>query len=328
MRVSRIVPVLAVLGMLLVVPGVASAAGPPAATTGTATAIGSTSATLNGTVSANKQSTTVLFQYGTTTAYGGPYGVPAGAGTVNGNSAKSVSAAISGLTPKTLYHFRVTATNASGQSIGQDMTFTTTAASPPPPPAKNAVGIAAVPGTVTYGRSAVISGRVTGPKSGGAQVTLQAQPYPFTAPFKATGAVTSAASNGRYSFTVAPRLRTRYQVVAKTAPPVTSVAVTISVRYAVSFFVSHAIVHRGALVRFFGSIRPAANGRTVYIQRRSSTGVYHTVAKTVLLRTTSSTRSSYSKRLRIFASGIYRVRILRHAAYSASNSSSRRITVR
>lgn len=323
MRVFRVVPVLAVLGMLLVVPGAASAAGPPAATTGTATAIGSTSATLNGTVSANKQSTTFRFQYGTTTAYG----ATAGGGIVDGNTGKSVSAAISGLTPKTLYHFRLTATNASGQSIGQDMTFTTAAAGSPPV-TKNAVGIAAVPGTVTYGRSAVISGRVTGPKSGGVQVVLQAQPYPFTAPFRATGAVTSAGSDGRYSFSVAPRLRTRYLVVAKTAPPVTSVAVAVSVRYAVSFFVSSAIVHRGALVRFYGSVRPAANGRTVYIQRRSSTGVYHTVAKTVLLRTSSSTRSSYSKRLRIFASGVYRVRILSHAAYATSNSSSRRITVR
>jgi hypothetical protein len=323
MRVFRVIRVLAVLGMLLVVPGAANAAGPPAATTGAATAIGSTSATLNGTVSPNKQSTTFRFQYGTMTAYG----ATAGGGTVNGNAGKSVSAAISGLTPKTLYHFRLTATNTSGQSMGQDMTFTTAAAGPPPA-SKNAVGIAAVPGTVTYGRSAVISGRVTGPKSGGVQVVLQAQPYPFTAPFKATGAVTSAASNGQYSFTVAPRLRTRYQVVAKTAPPVTSVAVAISVRYAVSFSVSHAIVHRGALVRYFGSVRPAANGRTVYIQRRSSTGAYHTVAKTVLLRTTSSTRSSYSKRLRIFATGIYRIRILGHAAYSTANSSSRRITVR
>jgi hypothetical protein len=274
-------------------------------------------------VSANKQSTTFRFQYGTTTAYG----ATAVGGIVNGNAGKSVSAAISGLTPKTLYHFQLTATNASGQSIGQDMTFTTAAAGSRPV-TKNAVGIAAVPGAVTYGRSAVISGRVTGPKSGGVQVVLQAQPYPFTAPFQATGAVTSAGSDGRYSFAVAPRLRTRYLVVAKTAPSVTSVAVAVSVRYAVSFFVSSAIVHRGALVRFSGSVRPAANGRTVYIQRRSSTGVYHTVAKTVLLGTSSSTRSSYSKRLRIFASGVYRVRILGHAAYATSNSSSRRITVR
>ena len=322
MRVFRIASVTAILGMLLVVPGAATAAGPPNATTGAATSIGSTGATLNGTVSPNKQSTTVSFQYGTTTAYG----ATAAAGTVNGNASKAVSATISGLTPSTLYHFRVTATNASGQSIGQDTTFTTTA-SGPPPGTKNAVGIAAVPGAVTYGRSTVISGKVTGPKGGGVQVVLQAQPFPYTAPFKPTGAVTSTGSNGHYSFTVSPRIRTHYQVVAKTAPPVTSAVVTVGVRYAVSFFVSSGFVHRGALVRFSGSVRPAANGRTVFIQRLSSTGVYRTVATTVLRATTSSTRSSYIKRLRVFRSAVYRVRIGAHFPYGASNSRSRRITI-
>ena len=322
MRVFRVAPVIAVLGMLVVIPEAATAAGPPTAVTGTATAIGSTSATLNGTVSPNKQSTTVSFQYGTTTAYG----ATATAGTVNGNAAKSVSTSISGLAPNTVYHFRVTATNASGQSIGPDMTFTT-AVSGPPPTTKNSVGIAAVPGTVTYGHSTVISGKVTGPKGGGAQVVLEAQPYPFTAPFTATGAMTSTGSNGHYSLTVAPRIRTRYRVVAKTAPPVTSVTATVGVRYAVSFRVGATVVHRGALVRFFGSVRPAANGSTVFIQRRSSTGVYRTVAKVVLRATASSTRSSYSKRLRIFASGVYRVRIRGLVPYAAANSRSRRITV-
>jgi hypothetical protein len=323
MRVLRGVSVLAVLGMLCAVSAPASAAVAPVATTGPATGIGSTTATLNGTVLANKQTTTFSFQYGTTTAYG----ATAGAGTANGNAGKTVSTVISGLTPNTVYHFRLRASNASGQSTGQDVTFTTAAAGIPPA-TKNMVGIAVVPRTVTYGRSAVISGQVTGPKSGGAQVMLESQPYPFTAPFPATGAVTSAGSDGRYSFAVAPRLRTRYQVVAKTAPPVTSAIVAVSVRYAVSFFVNSAIVHRGALVRFFGSVRPAATGRTVYIQRRSSTGVYRTVAKTVLRGTTSSTRSSYSKRLRVFASGVYRVRILGHTPYAAANSRTRRITVR
>ena len=74
-------------------------------------------------------------------------------------------------------------------------------------------------------------------------------------------------------------------------------------------------------------VRPAANGRTVFIQRLSSTGVYRTVATTVLRATTSSTRSSYFTRLRILRSGIYRVRIRAHFPYGASNSRSRRITV-
>lgn len=323
MRILRVVPVVAVLGMLVAVPGAATAAGAPSTVTGAATSVGSASATLNGTVNPNKQTTTVGFQYGRTMAYG----ATAMAGTINGNAAKSVSASISGLAPSTLYHFRVTATNASGQSVGQDMTFTTAAPGTPPPTTKNAVGIAAVPGTVTYGRSTVLSGKVSGPKGGGVQVRLEAQPFPFTAPFRPPGAVTSTGSNGHYSFTVTPRTRTHYRVVAKTAPPVTSAAVTVGVRYAVSFRVSSVFVHRGARVRFFGSVRPSATGRRVLIQRRSSTGVYRTVATAVLRATTSSTRSSYSRRLRIFASGVYRIRIRRHVPYAASNSRSRRINV-
>lgn len=321
MRLFRVGAVIAILGILVVIPAAATAAGAPTATTGAASAIGSTGATLNGTVSPNKQSTTVTFQYGTTTTYGST----ASAGTISGNATKSVSATISGLTPNTLYHFRVTATNASGQSVGQDMTFTTTASGSSP--GKNAVGIAAAPGIVTYGRSTVLSGKVTGPKSGGVQVVLEQQPYPYTTPFKPTGAVANTGSNGHYAFTVSPRIRTRYRVIAKTAPPVTSATTTVGVRYAVSFFVSSRFVHKGARVRFFGSVRPSATGRTVLIQRLTSTGVYRTVARVVLRATTSSTRSSYSKRLRIFRTGVYRVRIRAHLPYSASNSRSRKITV-
>jgi len=95
----------------------------PGVTTGTATAIGDNGATLNGTVDPNEQSTTYLFKWGTTTGYTGgtTSSEPAG----SGPSAVPASANLTGLAAKTIYHFRLFATNSSGTSEGVDKTFTT-----------------------------------------------------------------------------------------------------------------------------------------------------------------------------------------------------------
>jgi uncharacterized protein (TIGR02145 family) len=81
-----------------------------------------TGVTLHGLVSAGDLSTTVEFEYGTTTAYGSTQ--------VASNSPvteedDSVSTNISGLTPETLYHYRVKAVNELGTVYGEDATFTT-----------------------------------------------------------------------------------------------------------------------------------------------------------------------------------------------------------
>jgi uncharacterized repeat protein (TIGR01451 family) len=95
---------------------------PPTATTGTATGVGTTTATLNGTVNPNGQTTTVHFDYGLTTSYGSNASVP---GNLTGTTAQAVAASITGLTVGTIYHFRVTATNALGSTNGLDQMFTT-----------------------------------------------------------------------------------------------------------------------------------------------------------------------------------------------------------
>ena len=107
---------------------IVGSATPPTVTTLAANGITTTGATLNGTVNANGSSTTVTFQYGLTVAYGTTVpGVPA---TATGNTATPVIAAITGLTPNTLYHFRVVGVNAGGTTNGTDLTFTTAAAPP------------------------------------------------------------------------------------------------------------------------------------------------------------------------------------------------------
>ena len=100
----------------------------PIVVTTAATGIASAAATLNGTVNANNSSTTVTFEYGLTTAYGTV--VPGIPSPVTGNTVTPVSAAISGLLPNTLYHYRVNGVNANGTANGSDMTFTTLVAAP------------------------------------------------------------------------------------------------------------------------------------------------------------------------------------------------------
>lgn len=102
----------------------------PVAITMPATAVGSTSATLNGTITANNSSSTVSFDYGLTAAYGST--ITGGPSPVNGMVPTAVQAVITGLGINTLYHFRVCATNSAGSSCGNDLTFTTGCPLPDP----------------------------------------------------------------------------------------------------------------------------------------------------------------------------------------------------
>jgi hypothetical protein len=94
----------------------------PQATTLAATSVGASNATLNATVNPGGADTTVYFQYGLTSSYGNVTTtniLPAGLTTVD------TSNLLSSLTPGTLYHFRVVATNSAGTNAGADLTFTT-----------------------------------------------------------------------------------------------------------------------------------------------------------------------------------------------------------
>ena len=98
-----------------------SATGPPVVATSPATLIASSSARLNGSVDPHGLTTSISFQYGTTTSYGSTTPMQSR----SGNTFLTVSANISGLTANTLYHFRIVATNSAGTRFGGDRTFTT-----------------------------------------------------------------------------------------------------------------------------------------------------------------------------------------------------------
>ncbi|MFG2045167.1 hypothetical protein [Dactylosporangium sp. NPDC048998] len=99
----------------------------PTVTTGSATGVTSTAATIAGTINPKGSSTTYHFDYGTTTSYGTRAPSPDGSAG-SGTTAAPLSAGLSGLTASTTYHYRLVATNSAGTTNGSDATFTTSAA--------------------------------------------------------------------------------------------------------------------------------------------------------------------------------------------------------
>ena len=97
--------------------------GPPTVTTGSATKVSQTSATVNGTVDTGGQTlTSCRFQYGTNTRFALSAACASGSGTP-----RPVHAKLTGLMPGTTYHYRLVATTiAGGTTTGSPMTFTTT----------------------------------------------------------------------------------------------------------------------------------------------------------------------------------------------------------
>ena len=94
----------------------------PTVTTNTATNVTQNSATLNGTVNANNQLTTVWFDYGEAS---GSYDKQSSTETVAGSSNTAVSITIRGLLPTTTYYYRIAAESDAGTSYGDEMSFTT-----------------------------------------------------------------------------------------------------------------------------------------------------------------------------------------------------------
>lgn len=95
----------------------------PECLTQVASNISSSGAILNGTVNANYLSTTVTFEYGTTSTYGQT--IAATQSPVTGNSLTNVTAELTGLVAGTTYHFRIKTENSLGTTSGNDLTFIT-----------------------------------------------------------------------------------------------------------------------------------------------------------------------------------------------------------
>lgn len=126
---KRILQVL-VVGLVIVgsAPAVATAAASPTTITGAASSISDTAAILHGRVNPNSVQTGYLFDYGTTTALGAE-SVSKSAG--HGHTGVDVATTIAGLTPGTVYFYRISALSTAGAANGAIRQFTTTGHLPP-----------------------------------------------------------------------------------------------------------------------------------------------------------------------------------------------------
>ena len=97
---------------------------PPVVVTGAASSLTQTTATLGATVNPEgAQLSECSFEYGTSASYGKTQ--PCASTPAAGTSAVAVSAALTGLSAQTTYHYRITARNIGGTGQGVDGEFTT-----------------------------------------------------------------------------------------------------------------------------------------------------------------------------------------------------------
>jgi plastocyanin len=95
----------------------------------------------------------------------------------------------------------------------------------------------------------------------------------------------------------------------------------------VTLQVSDATPTSGQRVRFYGSVRPQQDGRLVRLQRRLRSGSYITVRR-IRLGDAGSSRSRFSKRLRVFRDAVFRARLRADGTHKTGTSRTRRVNVR
>ncbi len=265
----------------------------PRVLTGAASAVTYGSATLAGWIDPHGSNTTYYFQYGPTRAYGAQTPLAdAGAGT---RSVK-VSAAIGGLKPLTVYHYRLLAVNAAGATTGVDRTFKTDKV-------PLSLQILVAPNPTVFGGTATVQGTLSGTHNAGRAVILQQNPFPYTAGFSNVGNAELTTSTGSFAFSVAGLGQaTQYRVITTTNPPVVSPIATENVAVAISAHVGR--THRRHHARFYGTVTPAVDGMQVAIMR--VVGGRNVLVAGTSLQHLNATSSRFSRKLRV-KRGLYRV---------------------
>src|SRR5256885_9628521 len=203
---------LASWAVALVGAGAAAAVTRPDVSTGGAHSITYNSATLSGTVNPNGGDTSYYFQYWAIRGSVPQQSIIADAGA--DTHPVKVNTSITGLTPLTLYHYRLVAVNAAGISVGSTRTFVTTKV-------PLSLQILASPNPVLFGGTVVVQGTLSGTNNASRTVTLQANAFPFTAGFPNVGkAQLTTATRGVFFPALLVTANTKYPGVTKAKPVV------------------------------------------------------------------------------------------------------------
>jgi hypothetical protein len=237
------------------IPAAANAAPAPGASTLGASNVTYASATLNGSVNPHGQATNYIFQYGTTRGYGAQTPLsPAGSGGVS----IKVSQSITGLTPLTVYHYRILATGPGNPAVGADRTLSTG-------PVPLSLAIAGVPNPVLFGGPVLVEGTLSGTGAASHEVQLQANGFPYLSGFAAVGNPELTNASGGFSFPyIGLTANTQLRVATVGKPEVVSPIVLEGVAVRVSLHV-RAVKRRG-YARMYGTVTPAEVGALVGFQ--------------------------------------------------------------
>jgi hypothetical protein len=263
----------------------------PTATTGAASAVSTTTASLNGGINPNGVATTYYFLYGTKSPTTRTPAASAGAG----SATVAVSAALSGLIPGTTYVYRLVAVGASTVN-GATRSFTTAKIAP-------GLSLTSTANPVSAGSSVTFDGKLSGTGVGVRTVALEVEPYPYTAGFKQVGAAEPTNASGTFTFTLASlsvNTKVRAVTVGGSPPLVTAVILERAV-----VRVSLHLRRYGRAARFYGLIAPAGAPVQIQIQRRLR-GRWVTIVRTTT-HPISGGRAAYARTIRRPNRGRYRV---------------------
>ena len=232
----------------------------PLVVTTAATAVSTTSATVNGTVNPSGVATNYYFQYGTTTGYGH---VTATHAAGSGTAAAAFSAALSGLAAGATYHYRIVAVSAGGTADGRDVRFAT-AKTPSP-------GVVTGPASAVTATTASLTGTIDPHGVATSYYFLYGTKSPTIRTATASaGAGTASIAVSAALAKLAPDTAYSYRLVAVGASTVTGSTghfTTAKIPLALSLSAATNPVLAGASVTFNGALTGTGAGiRTVILE--------------------------------------------------------------